>query len=77
MLEKRGDIRTMYYEVKKLAPKKMTYTRKEVEDKNGNIIYEKDKVLLGWKEYIECLYGSSQMMFDSKQEIGAIELGKD
>ena len=76
-LEKRGDTRTMYYEVKKLAPKRMTYTRKEVEDKNGNIIYEKDKALLVWKEYMECLYGSSQMTLDSKQEIGAIELGKD
>ena len=76
-LEKRGDTRTMYYEVKKLAPKKMTYSRKEVEDKNGNIIYDKDKVLLRWKEYMECLYGSSQMILDNKQEIDAVELGKD
>ena len=76
-LEKRGDTRTMYYEVKKLAPKKMTYSRKEVEDKNGNIIYDKYKVLIRWKEYIECLYESSQMILDNKQEIDAVELGKN
>ena len=55
----------------------MTYSRKEVEDKNGNIIYDKDKVLIRWKEYMECLYGSSQMILDNKQEIDAVELGKD
>ena len=66
----------MYYEVKKLAPKKMTYTRKEVEDKHGNTIYDKDRVLIRWKGYMECLYGSSQMILDKKQEIDTIELGK-
>ena len=76
-VENRGDIRTMYYEVKKLAPKKMTYTGKEVEDKNGNIVYDKGKVLIRLKEYMECLHGSSQMILDSKQEIDGIELGKD
>ena len=55
----------------------MTYTKKEVEDKNCNIIYDKDNVLTRWKEYMECLYRISQMMLDSKQEISAIELGKD
>ena len=55
----------------------MTYTKKEVEDKNRNIIYDKDNVLIRWKEYMECLYRISQMMLDSKQEISAIELGKD
>ena len=64
----------MYYEVKKLAPK-MTYTRKEVEDKHGNTIYDKDRVLIRWKGYMECLYGSSQMILDKKQEIDTRELG--
>ena len=76
-LEKRGDTGTMYYEVRKLAPKKMTYSRKEVEDENGNIIYYKDKVLIRWKEYMECLYGSSQMILDNKQETDAVEPEKD
>ena len=39
----------MYFEVKKLAPKKMAYTRKEVEDKYGDIIYDRDKVFIRWK----------------------------
>ena len=55
----------------------MTYTRKEVEDKNGNIIFEKNKFVIRWRECMECLYESCQRTLDSKQEIGAIELGKD
>ena len=49
----------------------MTYTRKEVEDENGNIIYDKDKVLIRRKEYMKCLYGSSQAILDNKQEVCA------
>ena len=66
----------MYYEIKKLVPKRMTYTRKEVGDEISNIIYDKDKVLIRRKEYMKCLYGSSQTILDNKQEVCALELGK-
>ena len=52
-------------DLKKLTSNSSHQTSNCIEDKNGNIIMEKQKVLERWSEYIEQLYDDEQGIYSS------------